>query len=64
MLDKEARFFWCAAQRLRLSGDRTIQEAQDAIDDVVAVALHTDNSTLRARCAEIIEEGARCECSA
>lgn len=64
MLDKEARFFWCAAQRLRLSANRTLQEAQDAIDDVVAVALHTENPTLRARCAEIIEEGARCECSA
>jgi hypothetical protein len=57
MFETEVRFFWIAAQRLRLT-TATIQEVQEAFDDVVAVALHTGSEALRARCMELIEEGA------
>lgn len=65
MLETEARFFWTAAQRLRLTTGATIQDLQDALDDVVAIGLHTDSDKLRARCMELIEGGAkRCASSA
>lgn len=58
MLESEIRFFWIAAQRLRLNAEATIQDLHEALDDVVAVALHTGSDKLRARCMELIEEGA------
>ena len=65
MLERETLIFWIAAQRIRLTPPDSMDDVDEALDDIVAIHCHTESETLAQRCADLLDgELARCEYSA
>ncbi len=66
MLDKEARIFWIAAQRIRLTPPEAGHDyVKEALDDLVCLSIHTESVLLANRCVALLDgELERCESSA
>lgn len=66
MLERETLLYWVSAQRIRLTpANESQEEVEEAMDDLVAIAMHTESVALANRCADMLEqELMQCEFSA